>query len=310
VHADSQIFRASRRLLVVLSLIFSLGVAGVITAFTFHSPSRAAVVQVAPAAHASNPRIIDTRLVSQHEVSESQTYVSGNDDWKYVDNGHMVLDNQSFIPGVSETLFNHGDGPNFTIGHSITPTFDWNAWPTLFYGCWYTVCARHGVLPEPVYKLHSIPVTEQTNFPSTASGNDALDMWFNKEPTTTAPLHPDGAEIMLWNRWSHNEGVPSAFVPWNPKTPGNFGIIYASGHPFWFATWGGIDNGRTWNYLQFRLPEQSSDLSNFNADILVKWCIHEGFIKESWTATAFDAGFEVVQGDLHAAITNYNIKGF
>jgi hypothetical protein len=232
-----------------------------------------------------------------HEVPESQAYVSGNDQWKFVNNGHEVIDNQVFGPDVHNTLHNKADGPNFTLSRSDTPTFSWNAWPTIFYGCWYNVCSQHRVLPEPVSHIHSIWLTDRTYFPSHGSGNDAMDFWFNKTPTKTASQHPDGAEIMIWTRW-RNVSLQGAH------------LIRLPGHTFWFATWTAHVDGTSWTYLQFRLYHQNNNFTNFNADILLKYCIEHGYIKSSWWATAFDNGFEDIQGMQGAQISQFTIRGF
>jgi hypothetical protein len=223
------------------------------------------------------------------------TSTTGHEQWKWVNGGHEVVDNQVFSPPTKNVLSNTNDGPNFKLIHSYTPVYNWNAWPTIFYGDWMGVKAQHGLLPAKVSSIHSLWLTDRTSFPKNAVGNDAMDFWYNK--TSDALHHPDGAEIMIWVRWQHVGGANQQLV----KFPG---------HRFYFEHWRTCQDGTCWNYLQFRLYKQSDNFTNFNAEILVHYCEEHGWLSSHWYNTADDNGFEDVQNMQGAGISKFTIRDF
>ncbi len=241
----------------------------------------------------------------------------------YVDNEQMVLRNDTYGPGARMCLSNENDGNNFRVTSVHFPTYNWNAYPELFTGCWYGVCSRKTMLPMPLSRLHRLTMTLWTRYPASTIGNDATDWWFGmRKANTTCGCHPNGAELMIWPDWSGQ--ITGARVGQTSYPGGPYVTI--GRYLWWFVeyrTTQKVPGGTTtWNYIQFRrigvwrqkdgtsfvaVPSEPS-FTNYNVMAILRYCEREGWIKSSWWATAFAAGNEVVNGGTGIHLLRYQLR--
>ena len=277
-----------------------------------------------------------TLLSPRGIVPDRQSKICGHEAWKYVDDGEMILRNDTFADtaratrrnpqgvGDTECLYNRNDGGNFTITKSRQIKYTWNAYPSLYDGCWYSVCSKGTLLPMRVSDIHRLTMDLWTRYPASTVGNDATDWWFSTSmKRARAGLHPNAAELMMWFDWSPRLGgpVPGQANYRNPRVPDYYRTI--GGVLWWIWTYrttqqtpGGTTS---WQYIQarrigvwhrrggrtyLRNPRHPS-LTNFNVMPLLDYCIRHGWISRSDVATSWPAGNEIVRGGVGIRLLRY-----
>jgi hypothetical protein len=226
-----------------------------------------------------------------HRVPDLQTTLT-NHQWKWVDGNQYVLYDDVFGPGDVQNLYNRDDQTNFTITKSTTPEFAWNAYPSLFMGCFYGVCSKGAPLPEQVRDIHSLSEILVTR-PKLGVGNDADDFWFNKKGVSGG--QPDGAEFMIW---INHPGEPGDEHYRTVRLDGTYWRI-AEAHVHKFGT--------SWNYIQV-VDTTHHNYLLVNLIPFLHYCEARGWIHRNWTAQSFNAGYEVVKGGAGTTTKWYRLR--
>jgi hypothetical protein len=107
--------------------------------------------------------------------------------WKWVDGGQYVLYNDVFATSSATLCETNYGTASFDVSTATTPQDTWNAYPDLFDGCEYSVCAQTGQLGVTVSAIKSLTMTLYTRFGPKATGNDATDFWFWKSDPERSP---------------------------------------------------------------------------------------------------------------------------
>jgi hypothetical protein len=206
--------------------------------------------------------------------------------------GHLTVKNRQGVAsvvrndnfgGLRECLTVSELGPNFVVsqqaGRKAHRTVI--AFPNIFTGCSWGVCAPHSALPAMVSKLRN-PVTSWTTA-HTAAGrwNAAYDIWFAKRRMVTGQA--DGAELMIW--------LSARDLALASKR------VVRIDHAEWYvAHWMPHRNGASWGYIQFRRVHAAAGVSGLQLAPFIKLAEQHGWIRPSWWMLNIEAGFEIWSG--------------
>jgi hypothetical protein len=220
--------------------------------------------------------------------------------WKFVSGYSMILRNGVFGPGDHQCITNTGDGANFTVKVSSTPVFNWQAFPSLQYGCWEKLCTVRSPadpLPEPVSSLTRLTERLSGIYPDDGqAGNLADDYWFSSTIHVATTSHPDVAELMVWADW-HNVSRDT------------YGRRMRIGHrTWWVAEYRTTQAGVSWDYIQIAAYRpRPSALAFTNLMPIIRYCETRGWLAPGDIASGFEAGNEMVHGGAGDQITDYRL---
>lgn len=253
------------------SLAAAVVVAGVLTG---SAVAGASVLPQAPMAH----------IVSHH-----RTFCAPGG-WEFLPSGE-VLYNDVLSAGTRVCVRPEGaDGFRVTAAHYAQP--GWNAYPSLYDGCWAGLCSHHHQFPLPLADIESLSMTMRTLDPG-ATGDDSTDIWGWTHDPHHAKTTPDGFELMIW---LHHHGVGASR---------HGRVLSIDGSRWLYLHWQQQINGITHWYLQFRLVSRGHRYfvgrnrpSTVRLPIMPFIQVGErsGLILHRDWIGCFKAGFEMVQG--------------
>ena len=214
--------------------------------------------------------------------------------WKWVDGGQYVLYNDVFATSSATLCETNYGTASFDVSTATTPQDTWNAYPDLFDGCEYSVCAQTGQLGVTVSAIKSLTMTLYTRFGPKATGNDATDFWFWKSDPGRSPGQPNANETMIWLAYRNVQRLRG----W---------AVRIDGLRWWVHPALRCASGTCWHYVAYWLltPRHESSVTNLNVKTFLTYDEKHHWLAATDWPSSFDAGFECVQHCAGDKITKY-----
>ncbi len=186
--------------------------------------------------------------------------------------------------GRAECLRNHSLLPNFDVIQSGADARgpESLAYPDIFTGCGWGVCAPGSGLPARVSRLGSATTSWFTRQRAGGTWNASYDLWFGKAPVTTGQA--DGAEVMIWLN-THNM-PPPRHAP----------IVWEDHARYYLLHWRPWRNGVSWNYLQFRRVHPVVSVRHLRLAPFMLTAERMRLLRPRWYMLNIEAGFEIWSG--------------
>jgi chitodextrinase len=229
--------------------------------------STAAVVAVAPAAHA--------------EV------ICGQFDTRTIQ-GRYVVQNNRWGASTPQCIDVTANGFTITQAQHNNATNGAPAsYPSLFVGCHYTNCSPGTNLPMQVSQISSATSSINYTYVGGATYNASYDIWLDPTPRRDGQ---NGTEIMIWfNRQGSIQPIGSVV-----------GTATVGGR-----TWEVWRGNPGWNVISYVAPSPISSW-NFSVLDFINDTRNRGIITNSWYLTSIQAGFEPWIGGTGLGVTSFS----
>ncbi|MCS7286347.1 MAG: glycoside hydrolase [Anaerolineae bacterium] len=166
------------------------------------------------------------------------------------------------------------------------------AYPAIIKGNHWELSTTSSGMPIKVGKL--ISLLSSWSFTPVDSGrwSAAYDLWFSPLSDSKAG-YPGGTELMLWldRRGAVPDGSPVTLVTINDIE-----------WEIWFEK-----GKREWAYVVYVSSRPVYHVDNFNLLEFVMDCVARGWIEKDWYLHAVEAGFELWEGGVGLASSNFSV---
>jgi hypothetical protein len=200
--------------------------------------------------------------------------------------GDYVLKNNDFYPHAAPICITHDKaGPDFAVTSSRAAAGgdESDAYPNLFAGCSYDICARNSGLPAKVFGLHEPWVSWYAKLRPVGRWDANLDMWLSRREQKTGIV--TGAEVMIWFN-THRFGQPT----------GNVRVDGTRWHLVYWTTRSLTDPDITWPLIIFRAVPGRGDARRLPLLPFFRVLVRRHLIKRSYWLDSVHAGFEIWDG--------------
>lgn len=211
----------------------------------------------------------------------------------FVERGRYAIRTPNWRGRGPVCIRNHGGDANFQVTRvpkagsgGFVETF-----PSILYGCYWGVCTRNNKLPMRVRDVKALHSTLEVRTRSDAEADATFDLWFGHRPHSRGRGHINGAELMVFIK--HIGGCCSLRDPEH---------VSAGRYDYKLMHWTAFDPRtkqhpyREWNYIQFRMTEQTTSVHRLDLLALIRIAEREHLIRPDWYLENVEAGFEVWHG--------------
>jgi hypothetical protein len=212
----------------------------------------------------------------------------GRYDLLSVNNGDLMAQNNIWGATTAQCISVNGAGFTVTRSeHNIATSGSPAAYPSLFKGCHWTDCTTNSGMPIQVSQIQNATINWSVSLPSSGTYNVTTEAWFK---TNNTPGQPDGAELMIWI--NHAGSVQ----------PGGsqIGTVTINGTSWqvWYASIG-------WNFITYKTTSPTTSV-NLDYKPFIQDAMSRGYIQNGWYMMDIEAGFEIWQGGVGLAVTNFS----
>jgi hypothetical protein len=180
-----------------------------------------------------------------------------------------------------------------TQANSVDSSND--AFPEVLYGCEWSRCTNHTVLPRRIWQLKSIVSSWDATW-RRAHGqfNVAWDIWFGVLHTING--HANGAELMIWLGVKHF------------PTPHGVPIVRIDGIRWYYAHHRACSIYGCWKYILFRRVRLASHAHHLRLLAFFRYAERKHLLRPRWFLKSVDVGFEIWHKGLGLAIHRYSVR--
>ncbi|GAA4244832.1 hypothetical protein GCM10022255_009440 [Dactylosporangium darangshiense] len=162
------------------------------------------------------------------------------------------------------------------------------SYPSIFYGCHYTLCSPGTALPKQVSTIGTAPSSISYTYVGNATFDASYDIWMDPTPKTNGV---NQQEIMIWfNRTGGVQPVGAAT-----------GTASIGGRSW--TVWTGNNGGN--NVVSYVAPAAITSWS-FDIKPFLLDSISRGYGASNWYLTSVQAGFEPWRGGVGLAVTSFS----
>jgi hypothetical protein len=162
------------------------------------------------------------------------------------------------------------------------------SYPSIFYGCHYTLCSPGTALPKQVNTIGTAPSSINYTYVGNATYDASYDIWMDPTPKTNGV---NQQEIMIWfNRTGGVQPVGSAT-----------GTATIGGRSW--TVWTGNNGGN--NVVSYVAPAAITSWS-FDVKPFLQDSINRGYGAANWYLTSVQAGFEPWSGGVGLAVNSFS----
>lgn len=172
---------------------------------------------------------------------------------------------------------------------------DNDAFPEVLYGCEWSRCTNHTVLPRRIREIKSLVTSWDATW-RRAHGqfNVAYDIWFGYLHTING--HALGAELMIWLGVKH---FPTPFgVP----------IVRIDGQRWYYAHHRACSIYGCWKYILFRRAVPTSHSHHLRLLPFLRYAERQRLLQRAWFLKSIDVGFEIWHKGLGLAVHKYSVR--
>jgi hypothetical protein len=216
------------------------------------------------------------------------TEICGQYDMLSVNNGDLMAQNN--IWGATTAQCINVNGASFSVtqsNHNISTSGSPAAYPSLFKGCHWEDCTTNSGMPIQVSQVNTATINWSVSLPGSGTYNVTTEAWFK---TNSTPGAPDGAELMIWI--NHAGSVQPGGSQIGTATIG--GTTWQ----VWYASIG-------WNFITYKTTSPTTSV-NLDYKPFIQDAMSRGYIQSGWYMMDIEAGFEIWQGGVGLAVTNFS----
>lgn len=162
------------------------------------------------------------------------------------------------------------------------------SYPSIFYGCHYTLCSPGTALPKQVNTIGSAPSSINYTYVGNAVYDASYDIWMDPTPKTNGV---NQQEIMIW--FNHTGNVQPVGSATGSATIGGRS----------WTVWTGNNGGN--NVVSYVAPSAITSWS-FDVKPFLQDSINRGYGAANWYLTSVQAGFEPWSGGVGLAVNSFS----
>jgi hypothetical protein len=200
--------------------------------------------------------------------------------------GQYYVQNNRWGTSATQCIDVTGNGFRITTQDGVGTTAP-VSYPSIFYGCHYTLCSPGTALPKRVDTIGAAPTSVSYTFVGNATYDAAYDIWMDPTPKTTGV---NQQEIMIWQ--NHTGSIQPVGRATGTAT------LAGVNWTVWTGNNGGND---VVSYVApSAIPSMSFDVKPFLMDSIAR-----GYGAADWYLTSVQAGFEPWSGGAGLAVTSF-----